>query len=183
MALNVGVDLAQSRDRTAIAAVSSYLAEVPEAPLEGATRRPKRVRQTSLVHLSKIAPGLSYPVQAEAIVEAVSDLAGEERPVLWVDATGVGRAVVDLLRGASPFSVKAVTLTSAMGTVYHGVAVSVPKLSWSARSRWCSRRAYFMPSRDSRSPTSSTGNFAASATSSQRPESPCTRARVRTMTS
>jgi hypothetical protein len=124
--LNVGVDLGQARDATAIAAVESYRAEEPSA--DGRTRRPRRLKHHELVYLEKLQPGLSYPAQVSAIVSIVDALATGDRSVtLWVDATGVGRPVVDLLRRDCPYTLNAVTFTSAAEVVRHGNAVSVPK--------------------------------------------------------
>lgn len=121
--LSIGVDLAQARDRTAIAAVSSFQAEE-----EQAGNRAHRVRHLTLTRLEKLTPGLPYPQQAELIVAVAERLAEHERPTLWVDATGVGRAVVDLVRVASPFPVRAVTLTGGTEVVAHGQDISVPKV-------------------------------------------------------
>lgn len=122
--LSIGVDLAQARDRTAVAAVSSFQAE--EEREEG--KRPRRVRHLSLVDLQKLPPGLPYPDQAALIVAIAERLAETERPTLWVDATGVGRAVVDLIRQSSPFPVRAVTLTGGTEVAAHGQDLSVPKV-------------------------------------------------------
>jgi len=127
--LSIGIDLAQARDRTAIAAVSSFYVGASEENDVTSRRRARRLRHHQLVRLDKLRPGLSYPVQAEEIVAIAEALAVDnERPTLFVDATGVGRAVVDLLRAASPFPVKAVTFTAASETVAHAKNnVSVPK--------------------------------------------------------
>lgn len=128
MSLAIGIDLAQARDRTALAAVAAYFADTPSSEDEETPRKKRRtVRHHDLVHLEKLRPGLAYPAQAEALVSIAESLATDEQPTLWVDATGVGRAVVDLIRAASPFPVKAVTLTSATEAVAKGSSVSVPK--------------------------------------------------------
>jgi hypothetical protein len=125
--VNIGIDLAQARDATAIAAVESYrVAEEP--PGDPHTRHPRRLKHHSLVHLEKLQRGLSYPAQVEAIVHIVDVLADGDRSVtLWVDATGVGRPVVDLLRRDCPYTLRAVTITSAAEVVRHGSDLSVPK--------------------------------------------------------
>jgi hypothetical protein len=124
--LNVGIDLAQARDATAIAAVESYRAE--ELPGDAHTRRPRRLKHHELIALEKLQRGLSYPAQVSAIVSIVDALAdGDRSPILFVDATGVGRPVVDLLWRDCPYPLRAVTITSAAEVVRHGSDLSVPK--------------------------------------------------------
>jgi hypothetical protein len=124
--LNIGIDLGQARDATAIAAVESYRAE--ELPADAHTRRPRRLKYHTLIHLEKLRPGLGYPAQVSAIVSIVDTLAADGgSPVLSVDATGVGRPVVDLLRRDCPYPLHAVTITSAVEVVRHGSDLSVPK--------------------------------------------------------
>jgi len=127
MTLSVGIDLAQARDRTAIAAVSSYFADGEEIDDDTPRRRKRRAKHHSLIRLDMLRAGLSYPAQVELIVEIAASLDSDEKPTLYVDATGVGRAVVDLIRAASPFPVKAITFTSAAEVVRHGQNISVPK--------------------------------------------------------
>ncbi len=125
--MNIGIDLAQARDATAIAAVDSY-SVAEELSADARTRRPRRQKHHELVHLEKLQPGLSYPAQVSAIVCIVDALADGDRSVtLWVDATGVGRPVVDLLRRDCPYPLRAVTITSAAEVVRHGSDLSVPK--------------------------------------------------------
>jgi hypothetical protein len=123
--LNIGIDLGQARDATALAAVDSYRAD---AEPSGDARRPRRLKHHDLIHLEKLQPGLSYPAQVAAIVSIVDALAeGGRSPVLWVDATGVGRPVVDLLRRDCPYTLNAVTIGSGSEVVRHGSDISVPK--------------------------------------------------------
>lgn len=126
--LNIGVDLGQARDATAIAAIESYWAPAEEKSAVDGRRHPRRLKHYQLGRLEKLRPGLSYPAQAEAIVAIADALANGGRSVcLWVDATGVGRAVVDLLRRDCPCSLRAITITSAAEVVRHGSDLSVPK--------------------------------------------------------
>lgn len=130
MTLSIGVDLAQARDRTVLAAVHSYVADAVTADAEvdrPRRRAARRVKHHALIALEKLRPGMAYPAQVEAIVAFADSLTGEEKPVLVADATGVGRAVLDLLRAASPFVVRGVTLTGASEAVAHGKDWSVPK--------------------------------------------------------
>ncbi len=144
--LTIGVDLAQARDRTAIVAVESYRPERP-APweedvaeviaatpmrelLRGRTRTPhrERGRHHEIRYMHRLHPGTTYPEQTSIIVQTADSLAMDERPQLVVDATGVGRPVVDMLREASPYPVKAVTIGSGSEVTKSGrLDVTVPK--------------------------------------------------------
>ena len=103
----VGVDLGQQRDYTAISITERVLMPTGEFNKEpyysnfyGGTRwrsveqgRPEyRVR-----HLERPPLGTRYTEIVERVVELVTQLGGG-RPVLAVDATGVGRPVIDMLR-------------------------------------------------------------------------------------
>ena len=58
-------------------------------------------------HLERLALGTPYP----AVVERLAEIYGKlESPTIWLDATGVGQPVVDLVRAAS-LRVKPVYLT------------------------------------------------------------------------
>ena len=86
----LGVDIGQKRDPTAICVAE------PE-------RREKGVRTEThflIRHLERLALGTQYPKVADrvaGITERVRARAGES-PTVYVDATGVGLPVVDLLR-------------------------------------------------------------------------------------
>jgi hypothetical protein len=127
MSLALGVDLAQARDRTAIVAVRSWMTE-PTADQAVRARRPRRERHHSIDHAERLRVGVSYPEQAAAIISIAEGLAGDERPTLVVDATGVGRAVVDMIRRDSPFPVRAVTIGAGLEVVRDGWRVTVPKV-------------------------------------------------------
>ena len=131
--LCLGVDLAQARDRTALVAVSTFrpeAADEPDATAEPGQkpRRPKRPLHHEIVHVSRLSPGLSYPRQVELIIATAHGLVGEERPVIIADGTGVGKAVVDLLREDCPFALRSVVITGGSETVKSGPSDwSVPK--------------------------------------------------------
>lgn len=116
-ALRIGVDIAQQRDKTALVAVSSYLAE--------GERRPQR--HLDIVRIETLRPGTAYPTQVEQIVSFAEAVAGEARPVLFVDQTGVGRPLLDMLAERSPYSVRGVTIGSGVDVVSHGRDLAVPK--------------------------------------------------------
>ena len=88
----IGLDLGQASDYTALAIVERVIAaNNPDAKREGVYH---------LRHAERLPLGTSYP----AIVRHVGDLLGRSEltglRTLLVDATGVGRPVVDLLRQA-----------------------------------------------------------------------------------
>jgi hypothetical protein len=75
-------------------------------------------------HLQRFPLGTVYP----AIVDAVADLMTRlpEYPELSVDATGVGRPVVDLLR-ANGLRLDAVTITGGDSATHDGMDWRIPK--------------------------------------------------------
>jgi len=106
----VGVDLGQCRDFTAIAAVERV--EV-STEWSGATFSHAKKAELRLRFLERVELGTPYPEVVERVVRVTKsrELAG--RCQLVVDGTGVGRPVVDLLRGARPgCTVMPVTITS-----------------------------------------------------------------------
>ncbi len=106
----MGVDLGQANDYTAISVVEKV--EHPDVS------KPRLYR---LGHLERLPLGTSYPNQVERVGEIIKRLMGAPMHLdgrtywdgdvtLIVDATGVGRPVVDLLRQAG-LKPKAVTIT------------------------------------------------------------------------
>lgn len=127
MSIAIGVDLAQARDRTAIVAVRSWMAD-PTAEDAVRTRRPRRERHHAVEHAARLPVGMGYPEQAAEIVRLAADLAADERPVLVIDSTGVGRAVVDLIKRDCPVPLRAVTIGAGAEVVRDGWRVTVPKV-------------------------------------------------------
>jgi hypothetical protein len=86
----VGVDLGQAQDFTAVAAVERVAEQFGY----------HQYWTLRLRHLERMALGTPYPAMVRRVCEIVrsGELAG--RCHLVVDATGVGRPVVDLLREA-----------------------------------------------------------------------------------
>jgi hypothetical protein len=140
--LCLGVDLAQARDKTALVAVESWRPEVEPGISElvalanmdpiGTLRRkrprvPRPETHHQICHIAQLPPGVSYPEQATWIIQAAHALSDEERATVYVDATGVGRAVVDLLRRDCPFSIVAVTITPGGAVTKKGKDWSVAK--------------------------------------------------------
>jgi hypothetical protein len=79
----VGIDLGQVTDFTAIVVL-----EVTHGPSP----------TYDCPHLERVALGTPYPVQVDRIVELIADLREMGEVRVLVDATGVGRPVVDALR-------------------------------------------------------------------------------------
>jgi hypothetical protein len=90
-AVTVGVDVGQRRDPTAIAVV------------EQEERRDTEVHHM-VRYLERLPLGSPYPAVAErvaAVVRGVHAATSGEAPTLYVDATGVGTPIVDVLRAAN----------------------------------------------------------------------------------
>ena len=92
----VGVDLGQARDFTAIAVVKR--AEL-RGDWDGAAFAWRRKVMLQVVYLERLELGISYPEAAERVAAVTRSADLDGRCDLAVDATGVGRPVVDLLRG------------------------------------------------------------------------------------
>lgn len=108
----VGLDLGQAADFSATALLRRMEVYVYERVAGGwgiEVQRRVTEHYYELCHLSR-ARGLAYPKVAEQVREMMHELAGQgdaHPPVLAVDATGVGKPVVDLLRerGLSPVAI------------------------------------------------------------------------------
>lgn len=124
----VGLDLGQARDYTAVAVLERTRTFGPKELQRGQWERPeiKADRRYTLRFLERPALGTPYPAIAERVGVILSSPALSNRSHLVVDATGVGRPVVDLLRGAglSPF---AVTITGGTAVGWGDGEASVPK--------------------------------------------------------
>src|SRR5688500_677185 len=89
-AVTVGVDIGQRRDPTAIAVV------------EQEKRRDTETHHIAR-HLERLPLGSPYPVVAEriaALVGGVHAVTSGKTPTLYVDATGVGTPIVDVLKAS-----------------------------------------------------------------------------------
>jgi hypothetical protein len=84
MGVVIGADIGQKVDPTAIVVVEAEWREEPHFVAR---------------HLERLPLGTPYPRVVERIAAIVGNVArhSHERPRLWVDATGVGQPVVDLL--------------------------------------------------------------------------------------
>ncbi len=108
----VGVDLGQRRDPTAIAVVEVEIRQ-RERVFETAPRSDGRVYADRVIdavaedhyvvrHLERLSLGTSYPQVAERVAAVTRGAVARSGnwPMLYVDATGVGQPVVDVLRAA-----------------------------------------------------------------------------------
>jgi hypothetical protein len=88
--ITIGIDIGQKRDPTAICVAETDLREV-----DGRSEVHFLVR-----HLARLPLGTPYPRVAERVAEVGGQvqLRARETPVIYMDATGVGQPVVDLLR-------------------------------------------------------------------------------------
>jgi hypothetical protein len=87
-AVTVGVDIGQRRDPTAIAVV------------EQVERRDSEIHH-DVRHLERLDLGTPYPGVAKRVAEVVQGVHAKtsgEAPTLYVDATGVGTPIVDVLK-------------------------------------------------------------------------------------
>ncbi len=130
MSFYVGVDLGQSADYTAVAVVE----DVEETTPAGRTEKSLHLR-----HLERYPLGTPYPEMADAVARLMRDdrlyskvsYPWEPRvyrrgPELVVDATGVGKAVTDMLKERG-LRFRAVTITGGDATKYSVRGASVPK--------------------------------------------------------
>ena len=91
----VGLDLGQARDYTALAILERTESA---GELDAVTFTRRKVILQRIRHLERLPLGTSYP-QVVARVAAVMEMIGRSGQCeLIVDATGVGRPVVDMLR-------------------------------------------------------------------------------------
>ncbi len=107
----IGLDLGQSRDPTALAVLKRSLELAPEG-LPVRDHRGEAIYQFVCVHLVRYTLGTSYPAIVAEVAALVRDPRLRPEPWLAIDATGVGRAVVDLfLNERMPARVVPVTIT------------------------------------------------------------------------
>lgn len=112
MSFTVGVDLGQASDYTAIAVIERTSAA--------------DVVRYDCRHLERVRIGTPYPEVASRVREMMNADALSRRSSLVVDATGVGRPVVDMLRnhGLAPVPI---TITGGDTVSRDGAGFRVPK--------------------------------------------------------
>lgn len=138
----VGLDIGQARDHTAVCVIEQRIATEVETvpgsrnPFHPEIFLPDRQREKATVHghivfLARFILGTPYPDVVEDIVhllEQLPPLWGEtDPPALWVDATGVGRGLLDMFadRGVKP---RGATLTGGHDVTINSLRdVRIPK--------------------------------------------------------
>ena len=139
----VGLDLGQTSDFTALAILERTQTDVPSdsdgqtfsvrqtwsgfvtVPVRKAAR--KRVRTYAVRHLERFPLGTSYPDICTRVVELFAEPPLKDQ-TLVVDETGVGRAVVDMIRRARPrASIRPITITAGHAVQPDGAGWHVPK--------------------------------------------------------
>lgn len=109
----IGLDLGQSKDYTALAVIE-------KVPVEAA---PTEYRTS---YLERVPLGTPYPKIVERMVSMMSEPSLGGEAALVVDATGVGRPVVDMFREAG-LEFTAVSITSGSNVNYNDGYTYVPK--------------------------------------------------------
>jgi hypothetical protein len=118
----LGIDLGQSRDHTAVAAVAREQRNLGADP---ATYEPVVETAYSITGIRRLPLGLSYPAIISEIQQIRAKIPG--RAEMVVDATGVGAPVIDLLRERQETAVVPVIFTAGGVERYERGAWRVPK--------------------------------------------------------
>jgi hypothetical protein len=122
----VGLDLGQSQDHSALAVVEHV--ELIQEDRDAVTYERRRERRCRVRFLERVALGTSYPAVVERVRTVVRRGAVAGRCTLVMDATGVGAAVLDLLRGAGlGCGIEPVILTGGERERYKAGAWRLPK--------------------------------------------------------
>jgi len=117
----IGVDIGQRRDPTAIC-----VAETQRRPSGKATEEHYLIR-----HLERLPLGTPYPEVARRLAEIATRTRerGRDTPRLYLDATGVGQPVVDVLRAD-------VSVRSTARPLHHGGEVGAPQRDAEFAAQW-----------------------------------------------
>lgn len=145
-AYHVGIDVGQASDPTALAIVE-HVAATLACGVEAYLRNPDGSRRAgyadataalprerfNLLHLERLPLQTPYPLQVAHILRLLSrePLAtrGQHPPRVWLDATGVGKAIADLFRAGGLRRMTAVTITGGRDVIERSEEeMSVPKL-------------------------------------------------------
>jgi hypothetical protein len=102
--LTLGIDIGKKHDPTAVC-----IAEAQDRPTGG-----QMVTHFVVRHLERLPLGTPYPkvVERIALIAKTVQLRTMTPPVIYVDATGVGQPIVDLLQARQGLLLVAVTFTS-----------------------------------------------------------------------
>lgn len=119
----LGADIGQVNDYTALAILEHVWAL-------GSVSNPLKQHEMryNIVHLERVPLGTSYPDQVALIKKRYDAVPLREgcSKTLLVDATGVGRAVVDLMRANGLYPIP-IVITGGAGVTEHHNARHVPK--------------------------------------------------------
>jgi hypothetical protein len=107
--ISVGVDIGQQQDPTAIVAVESYR---PDQTPEEWKQHSLPARRHRVRHIERLPLKTDYGL----VVERIATVAGQAQMLgsatIILDATGVGRPIVDMLKRSTSVSIRAVVFTS-----------------------------------------------------------------------
>ncbi len=101
--ITIGVDVGQKHDPTAIAVVEGQLRTEPNPARPG---NDKQIANFLVRFLERQPVGTSYPEIAQRVSELCRKVEGRggRRPIVYIDATGLGTPVVDLIKEGIPIS-------------------------------------------------------------------------------
>lgn len=116
----VGLDIGQMQDYSALSIIERKDIQVVQ---DGEANTEKHLH---LRHLERFPIGTSYPQVVERVAKLMDVPPLKDNCILVIDATGVGRAVVDMFRMAY-LKPLAVTITAGNKVAQDGMEFSVPK--------------------------------------------------------
>ena len=121
----VGLDLGQAKDFTALAVLERTTRDGGWDPV---TWERQQIVSLQVRHLERVPLGTTYPLVVSRVAAVMRGLPPTARRELLVDATGVGRPVVDLLRVEDlECQMRAVMVTSGSGESESEGYSKVPK--------------------------------------------------------
>ena len=127
----IGADLGQSQDYTALTVLETVIIDGNIPPLftnpnKPFDKKPEPDHFFALRHLERLSLGTPYPAQVSRITELYNSVLRMGKATMIVDGTGVGRAVVDLLRDRG-LSFVPVQITGGNAESSNGIYLSIPK--------------------------------------------------------
>ena len=126
MAFYLGLDLGQSRDYTALAALEAI--RIPTGQPSDQDDTDETPMRYELRHLERPERGTPYPVIVQRVKYLLETPQLANAEALVIDATGVGRAVLDMFRQAGlRVKIVPVTITAGNTASAHDGMYFVPK--------------------------------------------------------
>ncbi len=127
----IGADLGQSQDYTALTVLETVVIDGNIPPLftnpnKPFDKKPEPDHFFALRHLERLSLGMPYPAQVSKIAELYTKVSMMGKTNMVIDGTGVGRAVVDLLRERG-LSFVPVQITGGNAETSSGTYLGVPK--------------------------------------------------------